>query len=214
MEGRQQFTFYRSYHEALSKLPPEQRLGALEALIAYALDGTEPQNLDNVQEMAMILVRPTLDASRRKAAAGKLGGMKSQANRKQTASKGEKENEIEKEIENETEIESEIEIEDECLWREGFEKFWKLYPVKVAKAKAWETWKELKPDTKAACDGLKRWKDSHQWSRDEGRFIPRAVKFLKERHYDEMPPGKVPMGATGELGQAEMEAIQRVLREG
>lgn len=213
MESRNQFTFYRSYYNALIKLPPKQRLGVLEALITYALDGTEAESLDGMQEMAMILIRPTLDASRKKAEAGKLGGSKAQANRKQKASKGETENELEKEAEVESETEVENETEDECLSRAGFEKFWKMYPVKVGKAKAWEAWQELTPDTEAACKGLHRWKASKQWARENGRFIPRAVKFLEERHYDDMPPAEIPRGATGELGQAEMEALAQILRE-
>ena len=57
-----------------------------------------------------MLVKPNLDASRKKAANGKQGGSKSKANGKQNTSK--KENEIEEEIEKE--IENEIEKEYEC----------------------------------------------------------------------------------------------------
>jgi hypothetical protein len=55
-----------------------------------------------------LLVKPNLDASRKKAANGKQGGSKPKAKCKQTAS--EKENEIE----NENEVEVEIEKEYEC----------------------------------------------------------------------------------------------------
>ena len=105
MEERKQFTFYRSYFEALSKLPRERRLGVLEAVIAYALDGTEPEGLDDMQAMAFLLIRPTLDTGRKKAAAGSAGGSKTQAKRKQKASKEEKEKETEIEIEIETDTE-------------------------------------------------------------------------------------------------------------
>ena len=205
MEGRKQFTFYRSYYEALRKLPDHQRLGALEAVITYALDATEPVGLDDMQAMAFLLIRPTLDAAWKKAASGKRGGSAAKANRKQSASKGEieKENEIETEIENE--------IEDECLWREGFERFWELYPEKVGKAKAELAWQEIRPDEKTACDAVRRWLRSEQWSRENGRFIPRAAKFLRERHFEDAPTEKVPVGASGILGQAEMEAIARII---
>ena len=38
-DARGQFTFYRSYWEALRELPKKDRLPILDALIAYALDG-------------------------------------------------------------------------------------------------------------------------------------------------------------------------------
>lgn len=204
MEGRKQFTFYRSYYEALRKLPDHQRLGALEAVITYALDATEPVGLDDMQAMAFLLIRPTLDAAWKKAE----GGAKSKImkrSKKDTENKGEIENEKENEIENE--------IENECLWREGFERFWELYPEKVGKAKAELAWKEIRPDVKTACDAVRRWLRSEQWSRENGRFIPRAAKFLRERHFEDAPTEKVPVGASGILGQAEMEAIARIIAD-
>ncbi len=212
MEGRKQFTFYRSYFQALSKLPRERRLSALEAVIGYALDGVEPEGLDDMQAMAFLLIRPTLDSGRKKAAGGKLGGSKTQAKRKDTASKGEKEKEIEDEIEIEKELENEL--EDECLWREGFDSFWDLYPVKVGKANAIKLWQEMLPEAGAVCDGVRLWLRSEQWKRENGRFIPRAAKFLQEKHYLDAPREVIPKGASGVLGEAELEAIRMILAEG
>lgn len=208
MEGRKQFTFYRSYYEALSKLPENQRLAVLEAVIGYALDGKEPEGLNDMQEMAFMLIRPTLDAGRKMAA----GGAKSKPKKRLTkgmAKEGEEEKE--KEGENEKENEIEIEIENESLWPEGFEAFWDLYPVKLGKDKAEELWKRLKPDPKAACDGLRSWLQTKQWTKDGGQFIPRAAKFLEERHYEHLPADHIPKGASGVLGQAELEAIQSIM---
>ena len=204
MERRKQFTFYRSYYDALGKLPKSQRLKALEAVIGYALDGTEPEGLNNVQMVVFLLIKPTLDAGRKKAVAGKLGGSKPKAKRKQTESKREKEEEIEKE--------NEIEIEDECLWG-GFEDFWELYPVKLGKDKALEIWDQLRPDPKAVCDGVKKWLQTKQWTQDSGRFIPRPAKFLEERHYEYLPGDHIPKGASGVLGQAELEAIAKIMKD-
>ena len=212
MEGRKQFTFYRSYFEALRRLPGHQRLGALEAVIGYALDGTEPEGLDDIQAMAFTLIRPTLDSGRKKAA----GGQKSKTvkrSEKDTVNKGEKEKEIEVEDEIETENEIETEIEDECLWREGFESFWDLYPVKVGKANAMEAWQETSPEAGTVCDGVRLWLRSEQWKREKGRFIPRAAKFLQEKHYLDAPREAIPKGASGALGEAELEAIMRIAQE-
>ena len=42
-------------------------------------------------------------------------------------------------------------------------------------------------------------------------FIPRAVKFLEERHYEQLPAGHIPVGACGVLGKAELEAIKSIM---
>ena len=115
MEGRNSFTFYRSFYEAANQLSKRSRLGLYEAILAYALDEVEPELTDKKQKAAFILIKPVLDTGRKKALAGQLGGNKPKAKRKQTESKGE----IEKENENEVEIENEIEIEVETQMAAG-----------------------------------------------------------------------------------------------
>ena len=217
MEKRQQFTFYRSYFEALKELPQELRLGALEAVICYALDAVEPQGLSPMQRMAFLLIKPTLDTGRKKALAGTKGAKVT--NSKKAAgtancrqSHGKKENENEVEAEGEIEKEKELEIEDECLWQ-GFEKFWEMYPLKLGKDQAWEAWQQLRPDGDEACRVLYQWNNSQRWAREGGRFIPNPVKFLEERYFQQPPP-EIPRGATSMMGQAELEAISQIMQEG
>lgn len=116
---RSQFTFYASFASALSRIKKKaDRADAYDAICNYALFGTEP-DLDKLPDSAAIafdLIRPTLDASKRKAENGKAGGRAKQAGSKpeanakleQTAS--EKEKEIEKENKKENEIEGESPI--------------------------------------------------------------------------------------------------------
>ena len=213
MESRKQFTFYRSFYEAASQLPKRTRVDLYDAIMAYALDGIEPDLTNNQQKAAFILCKPVLDAGRKKALAGQIGGSKPKAKSKHTESKGEKEKEIEIEKENENEIEkeNEIETEDDSLCPEGFAEFWDLYPVKLGRDKALDAWKRLQPDPQAVCDGVRKWRQTNQWKKDRGRFIPRAAKFLEERHYDHMPAGHIPPGASGVLGKAELEAIKMIM---
>lgn len=72
---RAQFTFYRSYWEAIQNLPKKDRLIAYEAVTDYALNGTPPQ-LKGAAATAFILIKPTLDTARKRATAGKRGGSK------------------------------------------------------------------------------------------------------------------------------------------
>ena len=133
--------------------------------------------------------------------------------RKGTAKEGEKEEEGESENEDEKENEIEIETENDSLWQEGFREFWELYPVKLGKERAEEVWKRLKPDADAVCDGVRQWLQTRQWTKDGGQFIPRAAKFLEERHYKQLPADYIPKGASGVLGKAELEAIERIMAE-
>jgi len=113
---RGQFTFYRSYYEALRQLPKKDREPALMAICAYALDGEEPE-LSSTPAVIFSLIRPTLDAGRRKAESGKQGGTKTKANGKQSESKTKanaKQTGREKEREKEEEGEKEKEKENEC----------------------------------------------------------------------------------------------------
>ena len=105
---RKQFTFYASFYQAVSRIKNKAaRCDAYDAICAYALTGNPP-DLDKLPDAAAIafdLIKPNLDASKRKADAGKSGGKakqtasKPEANRKQGETARAKENEIE--IENE-----------------------------------------------------------------------------------------------------------------
>lgn len=112
--NREQFTFYRSFWDALRVLPKKEQLSFALALCAYALDGEE-MPLSGAAAASFVLAKPVLDTARRKAESGRQGGSKpkaagkqAQANRKQAGreKEGEKEGEKEKEVEGE--------IENEC----------------------------------------------------------------------------------------------------
>ena len=64
---RNQFTFYRSYRDALRALPPKEFKAAVLAICDYALDEAEP-DLTGIPYSVFILIRPTLDSGRIKAA--------------------------------------------------------------------------------------------------------------------------------------------------
>lgn len=113
-EKRGQFTFYESFAMALRRIRRlNERCHAYDAIVNYALYGTEPEaeKLGDTAAVAFELIRPHLDSSRRKAEAGKKGGLAQEsgsggeADGKQSASKKEKENENEKENEYEYEYE-------------------------------------------------------------------------------------------------------------
>ena len=103
--NRKQFTFYRSFMDGIKRIKAKAaRCEAYDTIIAYALDGVEPDldKLSDAAALAFIMAKPNLDASRKKAEAGQKGGeSKDQANGKQTASKPQANGKQEKEQEKE-----------------------------------------------------------------------------------------------------------------
>lgn len=114
---RNQFTFYRSYYDAIQELSKKDQSALILAVCAYAIYETLPKGLSSAASTAFKLIQPTLDSGRRKAESGSIGGAsKPQANGKQTESKPQangKQTESEKEIEEEVEYECEFEEDAE-----------------------------------------------------------------------------------------------------
>lgn len=118
---REQFTWYRSYYEALRTLPAKDFQIAVLAICAYALDEEIP-DLSGVPYSVFTLIRPTLDSGKIKAAnrANKRktnreqSENKSGTNEEQTDNKPEQTRK-EKEGEGEREEESEREGENDML---------------------------------------------------------------------------------------------------
>lgn len=131
---RSQFTFYKSYFQAIMLIKSKNtRCAIYDSICAYALQGKEPDlnALPDAAAIAFELIRPTLDAANKRALNGKQGGYsatsaeanckqiesKPEANCKQIKSKLEanyKQSAREKEGEEEIEKEGETEIESEC----------------------------------------------------------------------------------------------------
>lgn len=111
--NRTQFTFYESFFKAVSRIKKKaDRADAYDILCSYALYGTEP-DLDNLPDAVAIsfeVIRPNLDAARRKAQGGKNGkpsakdsGKKDERPLKDNGKMGERPSKQEKEKEQEKE---------------------------------------------------------------------------------------------------------------
>lgn len=71
---------------------------------------------------------------------------------------------------------------------EGFAAFWAEYPRHVAKATAVRSWQKINPDAslqESIMDGLRRQKDSVQWQRDGGKYIPHPSTWLNQRRWED-----------------------------
>ena len=232
MSDRDGFLFYRSFWDAVNQLPAKDQLPILKAIICFGLDGTEPDKLTSSQNAFFLLARPVLLKGRNKAANGKKGGSKKKANDKQTESKKETASGLllsdERQGSNPYGLQKEMKDEGDSVASPpgdcaSFTLFWYAYPdsAKRSREDAWKAWKKLNPTAEQAAQimaCLEGWKRSKRWTDDNGEYIPNAENFLDpQRGYlSHVPPAvkqTVPKGASGELGSAELEAIQRVLKE-
>jgi len=212
---RKQFTFYYSFYDVIQCIEDkQQRADAYDAVCAYALLGEKPdmETLSTGARMVMKMCKPILAAANKKAAAGKKHGRCEE----DTGKIGES---CEEELcnKNKDKIKDKDKDKDNSLTgaRERFECFWKEYPKKVDKKSAWAVFQGVEEDVQVLLDALRQQKRSAQWLDEDGRFIPRAAAWLRQRRWeDELPRSKrVPMGASGELGQAELDAIRRMMAE-
>ena len=85
-----------------------------------------------------------------------------------------------------------------------FEAFWQDYPkprrkVKHAAKSAWTALRLNAETVKRIMTSLAAWKRTHDWLKENGRFIPWPQKFLSKRYWEEVPE-------TGTPGDQESEA--------
>lgn len=195
---RTQFTFYESFYKAAKRIKdPSARAEVYDAICEYALYGNEP-DIDALSEMAAIafeLIKPNLDASRKKAENGKLGGTKKQskstfeAKRKQNeASEKQEQTESKKENKKEKEGENKIENKKKSYDADGFAAFWAAYPKKAGKADALKAWNKLKPDIVLQAkmgEALTAQKKSPQWTKNNGQYIPMPSTWLNGKRWED-----------------------------
>ena len=77
-----------------------------------------------------------------------------------------------------------------------FERFWKAYPPRNGKrrgkAQAQKAWAKLKPDLptcRLMAAALESDKQSDEWQRENGRYIPMASTWLNGRRWEDEPAG-------------------------
>jgi len=121
---RDSFIFYRSFYQSIKKLPAKDKAEIFDAICNYALDGQEIE-MSIVPEALFTVIKPNLDANRRKWENGckekkkddELEESKPEAKDKQTESKPEGNVNVNKDKEENKDLESESQ----------FQTFWETY---------------------------------------------------------------------------------------
>lgn len=124
-------------------------------------------------------------------------------------------NPIQSESESESESQSEPGLLSAAdLGKSGFDLFWQAYPLHIRKDRAKLAYRAaVDVPVQVLVEALEKQKQSVQWTKNEGEYIPYPANWLKNRGWEDDLPAAIPKGASGELGQAELEAIGRVLRK-
>jgi len=211
---RKQFTFYESFYNCIEKTlrKKSEKLAAYEALIQYALYGTitEKENIPPAVFGLLEAFYPVLNTARRNAKNGKQGGEAKQTPSTASAastSKKEKEKEIEKEIEIEKETETKTETETKGS-RSAFEWFWSVYPKKINKEDAYKAFCGVTESVKVLVEAVKRQKESLQWQKEGGRYIPNPTNWLTGKRWtDNLPTAN----DSAPLSDLDLAAIERMM---
>jgi hypothetical protein len=73
----------------------------------------------------------------------------------------------------------------------GFDRFWEVYPRKMAKAEAVKAFEKIKPDAmliETMVKAVLKQRLSAQWKEDNGKYIPLPATWLNQRRWDDEMP--------------------------
>ncbi len=207
--NRKQFTFYSSFFTAVSRFEDPAIRGLLyDCICQYALTGTLPEVLLTPSAWAaMDVIKPVLEAGRSKARLGQMGGEVSP-----NASKRKDKDKVKDKVKDKDKHKCDA-LQDGLL---PFDIFWNSYPKKVGRTAAYEKFTEVDVPIQVLLKAIKEQQQSAQWQSKGGIYIPNPATWLQERRWEDELPRKeepIPKGASGLLGEAELRAIEKVLKE-
>ena len=216
---RGQFTFYRSFWDAIRRLKKaEDRLSALEAICAYALDGEERPMTDTAEAM-FILIRPNLDTAEKRAQAGQTTN-KAKSKTEQTENKAETKGE-QTPKEKEKEKEKEIEIEKESyIGASASEASANVIDLPLTDGTSYivteaqrTEWEGLYPavDVLQELRKMKGWLLANPSNRKTKNRILRFINGWLAKEQDKGPRAK-PQGVTQGATQEEMDRLDKAIK--
>lgn len=72
-----------------------------------------------------------------------------------------------------------------------FDVFWSYYPKKVGKEAARKSWEKMKPVLNQVLNALYWQKESDQWAKSNGQFIPNPATYLNQGRWQDEKPVEV-----------------------
>ena len=151
---RDSVLIYRSFWEALKKLPAEDRLSAITAIIDYGLDDIEP-DVSGVASAIFLMAKPLVDKNNTRYQNGIKGGRpktREEPNENQTKTKAEANVNVNDNVNDNVNANDNVNVKDKedvkdkknilADARDLFERLWRLYPCKKGKGQVSDTQKK------------------------------------------------------------------------
>ena len=200
MERMTGFMFQDEYLEMCAALTTEELGTLLQALSRYHATGEMPE-LKGAASVAFNFIRADIDRieknfaekseTNRSNRKGKKRVRKNETERNVTNHKNanNNKNNNKNNTKNKNENDNEERVSRDTRKNdEGFARFWSAYPRKQDKVKARKAFNELKPDDTlldTMLSAIERQKQSPQWTRDGGQFIPLAATWLHGQRWED-----------------------------
>ena len=206
---RKAFMFLRSYYEAACAINDKnERADFYHAIFTYFFNGEEV-TMQGTPLAMFTLAKPNIDASIKKAEAGAKGGKSGNKNESNDKQNGNKEEANRKQTESKSEANDKQEgskpqaIKDKGykdkgnnispynppkgakVYDEEFEVFWKEYPRGDKKSEASKAFAKARQKTtqEILLAALRKFKESYDWQKDGGTYIPYASTWLNQERW-------------------------------
>ena len=174
---RDSVVFYRSFYEAIRRLPAEQFKSSALAILEYGLDGKEPET-DGIERTVFCMAKPQIDANNRRYENGTKGGRpKTKPNQTETKDNLDETKPEPKEKEKEKDN---VKVKDN-KYSCAFEALWAAYPRKKEKANAYKCYNARLADGFSEDElltAVKRYADECKTRGTEARYIKLGATFL------------------------------------
>jgi hypothetical protein len=171
------------YLDAIEPLGDAERGRLFTSLLIYARTGEAPQ-LGGNERFLFPMMRAQID--RDNSAMDSLSDARSEAGRKgaeakQANARFAKQNKQMQDLPSKTSKDK-----DKDNSASPFELFWAAYPRKVGKQAAKKAFSKVSVPVKTLIDAVNSQKNSEQWRRDNGQYIPNPATWLNQGRWDDV----------------------------
>lgn len=177
---------YFDWIEQTAALSDAERGRLFIAILEYARSGLEPK-LDGREGILFPVFRATIDRDNKKSAAysenGKKGGRGNKANESELKQNKANESKMPN-IRHKTQDKDKDKDKDNIA--SPFESFWAAYPRKVGKQAAKKAFSKVSVPVKTLIDAVNSQKNSEQWRKDNGQYIPNPATWLNQGRWDDV----------------------------
>lgn len=170
---RDSVVFYRSFYEAIKRLPEKEQAESFRAIMEYALNDKEPEE-DGVEMAIYLMAKPQIDANNKRYQNGTKGGRplsKSKPIDNQTITKHEPN----------VNVNEKDNVNVKNKYTCAFEQFWDAYPRKKEKARAYKCYLARLKDGFSEDElllAVKRYADECRCNETEEKYIKLASTFI------------------------------------